>query len=237
VAKSLTRGVISTGALQRERAEAKGVTTLELNIQAETNSEIDRDLDALLVRKGDEDTALVFDSRMAWHFVPTSLKVHLVVSPEVGAARIAKSRTSATESYKTVREAQRAIEDRATSERQRFLARYGVDIARLRNYDVVIDTSDATPEEVVAKILEEVVAPSREQSLWVSPKRIIPTGNSVRLIGDSHRVGDPRKPHLLVCYSRPHFFVVRDYGGLSAALDQGLTLVGASLEAEAGCRA
>jgi hypothetical protein len=107
-------------------------------------------------------------------------------------------------------------------------------MARLRNYDVVIDTTDATPEEVVAKILEEVAAPPREQRLWVSPRMIIPTGNCVRLINDSHRVADPRKPHLLVCFSRPHFFVVRDYSALSAALDQRLTLVGAGLEAEAG---
>lgn len=165
------------------------MTILELNIQAETDSRIDRKLDELLVQKGDEDTALVFDSRMAWHFVPTSLKVHLVVAPEIGATRIAVSRTSATESYKTVPEAQRAVEDRATSERQRFLSRYGVDIARLRNYDVVIDTTDATPKEVVAKILDEVAVPSREQRLWVSPRRIIPTGNGVRLIGDATGLG------------------------------------------------
>jgi hypothetical protein len=153
------------------------------------------------------------------------------VAPEVGATRIAGSRTSATESYATVQEAQRAIEGRATSERQRFLTRYGVDIARLRNYDLVIDTTHATAAEVAAKILHEVADPPREQRLWVSPQRIIPTGNPARPAG-GHRGDAPRKP-LLVCYSRPHFYTVRDYNALSAALDQRLTLVHAKLQAEA----
>jgi cytidylate kinase len=36
----------------------------------------------------------------------------------------------------------------------RFLSHYGVDKTRLRNYDVVCDTTSATPEQVVARIIE-----------------------------------------------------------------------------------
>jgi len=38
--------------------------------------------------------------------------------------------------------------------------RYGIDKTLLRNYDLVCDTTSATPEEVVARIIELLEAPA-----------------------------------------------------------------------------
>jgi cytidylate kinase len=42
------------------------------------------------------------------------------------------------------------------SENNRFLEKYGVDCADMKNFDLVIDTSERTPEQVVEEILKHV---------------------------------------------------------------------------------
>lgn len=227
------RRLWSTGALQRQVAQARGVDTLQANLAAESDASIDEQIDAALRAEGYSHLPTVFDSRMAWHFVPSAFKVHLVVAPAVGAGRMLARPVSAVERYENERVAKLAAGARAASERGRFLKSYKVDISRLRNYDAVVDTSDTAPEEVVS-LLETMLSSDMSPRMWVSPRRVVPTGNCVRyLVPDGgHATAVEPGLQIRVCFAQPHFFVARDYRELSAALRSGATVVPAVLEAE-----
>ena len=62
--------VYSTGQIQRSLAQRHNMDVLAFNKYMETHPEIDEEIDAELVKLGKRDEDMVFDSRMAWHFVP-----------------------------------------------------------------------------------------------------------------------------------------------------------------------
>lgn len=224
LSQALGAEVVSTGAIHRQIAASRGESALETNLAAESDEEIDRRIDGELVRRAEQDAPIVFDSRMAWHFVPEALKVHLVVDPAVGAARMLGRSPTDVERYTSVEEATARAEDRHASEHRRFLAKYDVDIDRLRNYDVVVDTSVATVVEVTDHLRRFVVAPPTDPPvLCLSPRRLLPTGAP----SDAAEGDLPA-----VAYDRPWFWVVRGHASVSAALRAGIPLLDAALVAE-----
>lgn len=226
--------LISTGTLQREIAASRGISTLQANLDAETDKSIDDQIDGMLRKEGRTGPPTVFDSRLAWHFVPSAFKVHIVVAPDIGAERIQQRTGSTVERYDDVDAAQAAAEARTASEHARFLSKYQVDISRLANYDLVVDSSDATQGEIVA-LIEQAMNPAAVPRLWISPRRVIPAGQNIKYLEpDSERRldDDPERP--IVCYTRPYFFTIRGYRELSAAIRTGRDLVPADLEAEGG---
>lgn len=151
----------STGSFQREIAKRLNMSILELNKYAETHPEIDRETDAQLVKEGEKDGNIIFDSRMAWHFVKNAFKVYLVSDTQVSAERIFKDSISgmrgSVEKYTSVEEAKEYILNRRASEVERYLEKYGVNIIDMSNYDCVIDATHMTIPEIADKIYEEMV--------------------------------------------------------------------------------
>lgn len=141
----------STGTIQRELAEKKGMTTLELNKYSETHPEIDGMIDDGLRTLNERKISVVIDSRMAWHFVPSSFSVYMSADPAVAAARIMNAGRS-SEPFSGIDEAIRSIAARRKSEQARYMQLYGVDIMDMKNYDFVIDTSEIPPELVAERI-------------------------------------------------------------------------------------
>ena len=143
----------STGVYQRKIAERMGMTTLELNQYAETHPEIDKDIDGTLTRIGQNDGDYIFDSRMAWHFVPDSFKVYMKCDIDVAAERIFNdTKRGQVDSALTIDDAKQKIIDRRSSEARRYMDKYGVDILDMDNYNFVIDSTDAAPEDVAETI-------------------------------------------------------------------------------------
>ncbi len=143
----------STGTIQRELAAKMNMTTLELNKYSETHPEVDDMIDDGLRALNEKDVSVVIDSRMAWHFVPSSFSVYMSADPAVAAARIMNAGRE-SEPFKSLDEAVRSIAERRQSEQARYMHLYGVDIKDLKNYDFVIDTSDIPPETVAGRIAE-----------------------------------------------------------------------------------
>ena len=143
----------STGTIQRELAAKMNMTTLELNKYSETHPEVDGMIDDGLRALNEKDVSVVIDSRMAWHFVPSSFSVYMSADPAVAAARIMNAGRE-SEPFESLDEAVRAIAERRQSEQARYMHLYGVDIKDLKNYDFVIDTSDISPETVAGRIAE-----------------------------------------------------------------------------------
>lgn len=143
----------STGAYQRQIAERMNMSTLELNEYAETHPEIDKDIDGKLTEVGQQDGDYIFDSRMAWHFVPQSYKVYVQCDLDVAATRIYNDATRGqVDTATTIEDAKQKIVDRRNSEERRYFAKYGVKILDMDNYDLVIDSTNSKPEEVAETI-------------------------------------------------------------------------------------
>jgi len=153
---------LSTGGIQREIANEMGITTLELNILSETQTEIDDRIDAYTKALSKSDKNYVVDSRLAWHFIPSSFKIYLQCSTKEATKRISndKTRTSEKEGEKMEVLLEKIIERRA-SEKRRFINKYNVDYTELSHYDIIIDTSELSPEEVRNQLM-------RHFKLWKS---------------------------------------------------------------------
>ena len=168
----------STGTIQRAIAEEMGMTTLELNRYSETHPEIDAKIDDGLRALEREDKNFIIDSRMAWHFVPSSFSVYMMTEPVISATRILNAGRS-SEPFKTVEEAVQSIAARRASEAQRYLQLYGVHIKQLDNYDYVIDTSFVSPETVADRIerhYRKYAAGESFARYEICPARLLPAG-------------------------------------------------------------
>src|SRR3989338_2801669 len=62
----------SSGELSREIATEAGEAVEATNISAEIQKDIDHQVDERLQKMGKEDSKLVIDSRLAWHWMPDS---------------------------------------------------------------------------------------------------------------------------------------------------------------------
>lgn len=124
------------------------LTTLQLNNVAENVTSIDEQLDGGVASLANQERVVV-DSRMAWHLLPGSFRVYLIVSPEEAARRIMDDRSRDTERYASLSDAIGAVAARARSERVRFFKIYGVEVSSFRNYDFVIDTAGLEAAQVV----------------------------------------------------------------------------------------
>jgi cytidylate kinase len=119
----------------------------------ETHPEIDEEIDTELTKIGQRDEGMVLDSRMAWHFVPDSFKVFLSVRLEAAAKRVMKDERGSVECYCSLEEAMNKLVERKQSENLRYNTKYGVDCTKSSNYDLIIDTTEITPEEVAQRIM------------------------------------------------------------------------------------
>ncbi|MBL7796291.1 MAG: cytidylate kinase family protein [Saprospiraceae bacterium] len=152
---------VSTGRIQRQLAEKMGIDTLEMNRRADTDPSIDETIDGIFVALGKDPESYVVDSRMAWFFLPRSFKVFLRADVIVAAERILSDPGRNSEQYQSREEAIEKITARKASENARFLKKYGADCADMRNFDLVVDTTHRTPEEVGTIILDALFTAER----------------------------------------------------------------------------
>lgn len=148
--------IYSTGTVQRKAAEEMGIDTLELNKRMKENPELDHVIDDAVVklsreRAGDD---IVFDSRMAWHFAENTFKVYMYVDPKVAGERVFNANRGNVETYSSPEEAAEKLMERAMEENRRFKEIYGVDNLDFNNYDLIVDSTFATPEEIASTIVE-----------------------------------------------------------------------------------
>jgi cytidylate kinase len=146
--------IISTGNIFREIAAEKNITVIELNELAKKDRSIDDMIDNRTVRLGRERDNVIFDSRLAWHFVPDSFKVFLLVDTNEAARRVFDGDARAAEEYSSRDEAAAALRKRAELEQARFKELYGINYYDLSNYNLVIESTSATPEELAREIID-----------------------------------------------------------------------------------
>jgi cytidylate kinase len=164
----------STGAIVRSIAEKHGMSVVELNVYMETHPEIDHEIDDGLKALSDVDKLLIIDSRMAWHFTAGTFKVYLSADPETSALRIMNA-NRVGEHAATLEETVNETKARRESEKKRYMTQYGVDIKNLMNYSVIIDTSNATPDEVAERLMlsfEDWKTDKDMCAAYITPERL-----------------------------------------------------------------
>jgi len=143
----------SSGDFMRELASQKGITLLELGEQAETADELDKKIDDRQVELGKIEDNFVIDGRLSWHFIPKSLKVYLKVNIDEGSKRIFNSKRK-KEHNLSLEDTKEKIILRKQSEIKRFKEYYGIDHTNESNFDLVIDTTNISADQVKDKIKE-----------------------------------------------------------------------------------
>ena len=196
--------IIGTGTIQRAIAAKRGLTTLELNKISQTDRSIDDEIDSYVVETGKTQDRLILDSRLAWHFIPTAFKVFLAVDPVVGAERVFNAARN-DENNPSLEVTLANNLKRQTIEDQRFHQLYNVNFRKYGNYDLIIDTSYASPAAIAAKIKDCFEAWLHHQaysSLWITPRKLLPT-QAIADVGDD----DSQEVSVFVCNG---FIYIRD---------------------------
>lgn len=163
--------VVSAGTILRRMAEERGLSVIELNEIAKTDAKIDQLIDDQLIALRDSTESLIVDSRLAWHFIPNSYKIHLVVDTSIAAERVFRAQRS-DESYQTPADAYSANAQRQRIENERFQQYYGIDCEDWRNYDLVLDSSTLWPDALAVKMHEAVSGPAPKGTCLLSPGRL-----------------------------------------------------------------
>lgn len=155
LAKKLKLKHYSIGDLMRRLAKEKNISLLELSRLAEKDSSIDKELDKKQIKLSKEDD-FVIDGRLTAFFIPNAdFKIFLECKDKVRAERILKDKREAEKS-KDLNETIKKIKKREDSERKRYKEYYNVDYYKKGLYDLVVDTSDLSVDEVIEKIIERV---------------------------------------------------------------------------------
>ncbi len=153
VAKQLNLKHYSAGDLMRRLAKEKNMTLLELSKEAETNPEIDKKLDEKTIQLGKKEDDFIIDSRLAFHFIPDSVKVFLQVDIKEAARRIFKDMRILEKENLSLEETERNIVKRENYEKRRYQEYYNLNPYYTKNYDIVIDTTNISAQEVAARIV------------------------------------------------------------------------------------
>jgi CMP/dCMP kinase len=143
VASALGFRHFSSGDLFRQLAVERGESIEAMNISAEAQRDIDLKVDNLLQDMYPSEEKLVIDSRMAWHWMPRSFKVFLVLDPDTAAERIfnhLQEEGRMSEDAQSIQEVRKSIDRRFASEKKRYSILYGVDTTDPLNFDIIINT-------------------------------------------------------------------------------------------------
>lgn len=149
--------IYSTGKVQRELAREMNMTTLEMNKLMCSDRTYDNMIDDATKRlsRDNKHKSIIFDSRLAWHFVEESFKVFLSVSLDVAAERVMKDNRGKEEQYSSVEEAREMLAARAATENKRYKDLYNLEYFNFYNYNLVIDSTYCSPEIAASIIMEE----------------------------------------------------------------------------------
>ena len=162
IAKALGLKHYSAGDFLREIAREKGLGLMQVQKQMAGDRAIDDELDARTAKLGKEQDGFVIDGRVAWHFVPKSVKLFVKVDLRKAAERVFADTAAGREERKgekenkSVEETLRNMQKRVEMNRKRYSKLYGVDYLDEGNYDIVVDTTSSGIDETKEKVLKQI---------------------------------------------------------------------------------
>lgn len=150
--------LVSAGMRFRALAKERGVSLEEFGRLAEDDPAIDRSLDRAVydevMSKLAEGRDVVVDGRIqAYLLAERGVECFKVL---IDAPLDVRAKRTASRERKSIAEARREITARERSERARYKAIYGIDLADTSAFDLVVDSAENTPDEIVALIASRV---------------------------------------------------------------------------------
>lgn len=149
------------GQIFRDMAKKRGLTIVEYVKLGESNPKIDKEVDDYLLGLAKKESDFVIESRTAWHLIPNSLKIYLKVDEKEGARRIFKQLKEEADSQRNELKEVFLIEDvfesirrRRKTDDLRYKKYYGIDIRKPENYDLYLDTTKLSRDEVFEHVIE-----------------------------------------------------------------------------------
>ena len=154
--KKLNYGVYRNGEYFRKLAKEKNMSVTEFNEYVGKHPEIDMQIEKSASEYAKDHDKFIIDARLGWYAVPESFKVYLTVDIDVAAKRAFNDeKRKETENFNTIEEQKQDMIKRYNLENERYWEIYHVKKEDLSNYDLVIDTSKLTPEEVADEIIKK----------------------------------------------------------------------------------
>lgn len=151
LAEKLGYKYMSTGNIFRSYASDLGMTLNEFEDFANKTDEYDRKLDNEVAEYGKKNDNFVFESRLAWHFIPDSFKINLVCELDERLKRVA------TREDKHVEQVAEETSHREEVTTHKYKKYYGIaNFSDPKNFDFVVDTGPNNAQKVVEIIIEEL---------------------------------------------------------------------------------
>lgn len=144
---------VYSGLIFRELAKKYDMNLAEFGSYCETHDDVDRELDdkqVQLLRKGN----VLLEGRLAgWLAVNNNIdafKIWIDADASIRAKRIVNREGG------TVKDQLKKMTNREKSEQTRYKSYYDIDLTDTSIYDLIIDSSHKTPEEILTIILKNV---------------------------------------------------------------------------------
>jgi len=151
VASKLECNYVLVGQIFRQMAMERGMDLDVFSRLAEEDETIDRELDRRMLEIATESKDIVLEGRLTGALLKAKkvpvFAAYVDASEEVRAERIARRET------KPIADILRDMRLRERSEKKRYLAYYGIDPADRLVYDLWLDSTDVTAEQVAAEIV------------------------------------------------------------------------------------
>lgn len=180
--------IVSTGNIFRQLAMDKGLSVEEFNKQvneaaAKGDRSVDKLIDDTTTKIGKEKDHIIFDSRLAWNFVPDSFKVFVITDIDEAARRVFNdSQRADSESYDSQDDCKKALIHRQKMETVRYQDIYHIDYYDMSNYNLVIESTNASPTDVAEEILNQLSLYEKGQfkkTMLLNPASIYPVADSL----------------------------------------------------------
>ena len=171
LAKELWYKIISVGDMKRKLAAEMWINIIEFNKMwddPEKSAEFDLKYEEYQQNLKLTDN-IILDSRLWFYAQPKAFKILLDVDEEVAWERIFKAERD-TDKHATKKHAINEVKERNSGDEARYMKLYNVDLWNPNNYNLVIDTSERTPEEVLQIILDEFEAYKWKHQIAETPE-------------------------------------------------------------------
>ena len=145
----------STGDFFRSKAKEKGMSLKEYSILAEKEREHDKETDNWQTNLGKTEDNFVIDGRLSHRFIKKAIKIYLDIDKVEGSKRIMNEKREG-EIMINKKQAIELWEHRVNSEHARYSKYYNIDIHHKGQYDLVLDTTKLTKDQVFEKLCEFV---------------------------------------------------------------------------------
>ena len=144
----------SVGDVRGRMAIKKGMTIDDLNKIGEKEEFTDKKADEYQKKLGEKEDNFVIDGRLSYYFIPNSVRIFLDVNMDVGAQRIFLTKREDEKTEDDIEELKKRLAKRVESDHKRYQKYYGVDFEAKENFDIIIDTTNISPEETTEKIIK-----------------------------------------------------------------------------------